>query len=99
MPTPTPVKVRVTKPVRVVLQHFLGDPDRPLYGRELMKRTSLLSGTLYPILTRLHAAGWLDAETEAENPADPRLPRRTFYRLTELGRERANIALQGWSRP
>jgi PadR family transcriptional regulator, regulatory protein PadR len=65
------------------------------YGYDLSKATGLKSGTLYPILTRLHDQGWL--ETKWTEPARPGRPPRHLYRLTALGlkevkRLRAGVA-------
>lgn len=53
------------------------------YGYDLSKQTELKSGTLYPILQRLHEQGYLDAEWEASPHAGK--PPRHIYRLTEDG--------------
>jgi PadR family transcriptional regulator PadR len=54
------------------------------YGYDLSGRTSLKSGTLYPILARLHDSGWL--ETKWEESSEPGRPPRHLYRLTAIGR-------------
>lgn len=56
------------------------------YGFEIMDRSGLPDGTVYPALRRLEAAGFLDAEweAEAEAQAEGRPPRR-YYRLTAAG--------------
>ena len=65
---------------------FLAFREKPMewhYGYDLLRRTGLASGTLYPLLMRLHEAGYLDARWEqAETPS--RLPRHG-YRLTASG--------------
>ncbi|MFC3834591.1 MULTISPECIES: PadR family transcriptional regulator [Deinococcus] len=53
------------------------------YGYDLSKATDLKSGTLYPILQRLHEQGYLDAQWE-DSP-HPGKPPRHIYRLTETG--------------
>ncbi|MFT2719510.1 PadR family transcriptional regulator [Deinococcus sp. A31D244] len=53
------------------------------YGYDLSKSTSLKSGTLYPILQRLHEQGHLDAQWE-QSP-HPGKPPRHIYRLTQSG--------------
>ncbi|MDO4246488.1 MAG: PadR family transcriptional regulator [Deinococcus sp.] len=53
------------------------------YGYDLSKATDLKSGTLYPILQRLHEQGYLDAEWEPSPHAGK--PPRHVYRLTEEG--------------
>jgi PadR family transcriptional regulator PadR len=53
------------------------------YGYDLSKVTMLKSGTLYPILMRLHDEGWL--ESKWEQSAEPGRPQRHLYRLTAVG--------------
>ena len=57
------------------------------YGYGLSQMTGLKSGTLYPILARLHDSGWL--ETKWEAPSQPGRPPRHLYRLTALGQSEA----------
>ncbi len=53
------------------------------YGYELSKLIGLSSGTLYPLLIRLHERGLLEAKwVEAERPGRP--PRHA-YRLSQSG--------------
>ncbi|WP_406117615.1 PadR family transcriptional regulator [Streptomyces sp. NBC_00989] len=66
-----------------VLAALLENPDDPAYGYSLMKTTSLRSGSLYPILARLTAEGWVTRETEEARPSEG--PARRYYRLTALG--------------
>jgi DNA-binding PadR family transcriptional regulator len=76
-------------------------PDASAMGRELelldavadalSRETGLLSGTLYPILMRLEARGWL--ETRWETPPPGGRPPRHMYRLTPGGRASAVKAL------
>ena len=53
------MQVRITTAVAKVLKVFLEDIDQERYGFELMQRSGLASGTLYPILARLESAGWI----------------------------------------
>lgn len=60
--------------------------ERPLewhYGYELLKRTGINSGTLYPMLIRLHDQGLLEAEWQPAT-VEGRPPRHA-YRLTASG--------------
>jgi PadR family transcriptional regulator PadR len=58
-------------------------PRRWHYGYELSKQTGLKSGTLYPLLIRLHDQGLLEAQwLEPERPGKP--PRHG-YKLTPDG--------------
>ncbi len=59
------------------------DPAGWQYGYELSKMTGLSSGTLYPLLIRLHERGLLEARWV--EPARPGRPARHAYRLTPGG--------------
>jgi DNA-binding PadR family transcriptional regulator len=68
---------------RAVLSVFLSDPLQWRHGYDLAKMAALGSGTLYPLLIRLHGRGLLEAKwTEPERPGRP--PRHA-YRLTAEG--------------
>jgi PadR family transcriptional regulator, regulatory protein PadR len=85
---------RMTLPTQAVLQALLERYGEELYGFELSKASGLAAGTIYPILQRLTAAGWVSARWEDPEPerAAGRPPRR-YYRLTVEGRARAVHAL------
>lgn len=74
-----------------VLKRFLREPDRWLHGYDLIEELYIASGTLYPILMRLHDRDILDARWE-DSPS-PGRPRRHTYRLTAEGREWAQNAV------
>lgn len=63
----------------------------PRSGAKIARATQIASGTLYPMLVRLEAAGWLISEWEATDPRVLGRPRRRFYKLTKLGQ---NLAKQ-----
>jgi PadR family transcriptional regulator PadR len=66
-----------------VLEALLVQPLDWRYGYELCKRLGLGSGTLYPVLIRLHDRGLLEARwVEVDKPGRP--PRHA-YRLTPNG--------------
>ena len=68
---------------RAILDALLRRPIDWCHGYELAKLVGLSSGTLYPILVRLHDRGMLDAKwTEPERPG---LPARHAYRLSADG--------------
>lgn len=58
------------------------------YGFDIMDATGLPSGTVYPALRRLEAAGLIAAKWEKEKEAfaDQR-PARKYYRLTPSGEQ------------
>ncbi len=68
---------------RSVLAALLSTYPDHTHGYDLSRATKLKSGTLYPILQRLHAQGHLDADWEAS--PHPGKPPRHLYRLTESG--------------
>lgn len=70
--------------------------DQPLdwrHGYDLSKRTGLSSGTLYPLLIRLHDRGLLEAEWIASER--PGRPARHAYRLSSQGVAYARAAAPG----
>ena len=58
-------------------------PGEWRHGYELVKLAGLSSGTLYPLLIRLHGRGLLEARWEP--PAAAGRPARHVYRLTAEG--------------
>ncbi|MFJ3984380.1 helix-turn-helix transcriptional regulator [Streptomyces fungicidicus] len=74
---------RLTPSTRLVLA-ALQEADRPVWGFDICRTTGLKSGTIYPILARLHGHGWVDAW--AETDPHPGRPPRRFYQLTDRGR-------------
>ncbi|MCW2902225.1 MAG: PadR family transcriptional regulator [Streptosporangiaceae bacterium] len=50
------------------------------HGYEIMTRTGLKSGAVYPILTRLMERGALVARWEEVDPRELGRPRRRYYR-------------------
>ena len=82
-------KRALSKQARSVLEALLPAPLDWRYGYELSKRVGLSSGTLYPVLIRLHERGLLEAKwVEAERPGQPARnvrPARHAYRLTVNG--------------
>ncbi|WP_433200179.1 PadR family transcriptional regulator [Dactylosporangium sp. CS-047395] len=77
--------MRITVPTARVLAALLARPEDDHYGLELMQAAGLASGTLYPILTRLTEAGWLQRRWEDIDPVAAGRPARRFYRLTAEG--------------
>lgn len=83
--------MRITIQLLKVLDAMLQAPDEDHWGFEIMKRTGLKSGTLYPLLARLETAGWVKSDWGTQN--DPGRPRRRYYRLTGVGERSARIEL------
>jgi PadR family transcriptional regulator, regulatory protein PadR len=77
-----------------VLALFLESPDNPRYGLEISKEAQVRPSSLYPLLARLEAAGWLESEWETVDPHTERRPARRWYRLTRLGTAEARRELE-----
>ncbi len=78
-----PRAANISRQTRAVLAALSGQPQAWRYGYDLLKETSLKSGTLYPLLMRLHDQGLLEAEWR--QPAQAGRPPRHAYRLTAAG--------------
>jgi PadR family transcriptional regulator len=81
---------RPSRQTRRVLEVLLAAPDEWHHGYDLMERTGLKAGTLYPILIRLAEREILETRWE-EAPPRGRPPRH-LYRLAGDG-EAAAVAL------
>ncbi len=72
--------------------------DRRLYGLDLIRfleqhsQLVLSEGTIYPILNRLKADGFLDSEWVEAEAGHP----RKYYSLTRVGRERTRQMAATW---
>ena len=86
------VRFRRTPALLAVLQVLL-HTDRP-YGLEIIERTGLPSGTVYPLLARLETERWVTSYWETGD-AGARGPRKRFYEITVTGAENARAALAG----
>src|SRR5258707_12491821 len=81
--------VRLSQQGLKVLRFLMETPRERRSGAEMSKATKVGSGTLYPMLARLEAAGWLTSEWEVIDPSEAGRPRRRFYRLTAGGEKNA----------
>lgn len=73
------MSMKHTAAMESVLTVFLAHPDEEHYGWELMERTGLPSGTLYPILDRFSRKEWLESYWDTSQK-----PRKQ-YRITARG--------------
>src|SRR2546422_38558 len=84
---------QMTRNTERVLAEFLRDPTKPRYGLEISKGGGLSRRTIYPILARLEAAGWIASEWEQIDPSVERRPARRYYKLTAEGERVAHAAV------
>lgn len=85
--------VRLSGPTLKVLKYFVDAPREQRSGAEITRGTKVGAGTLYPMLARLEAAGWLTSEWELLDPSEAGRPRRRYYRLTPVGQASTHRAL------
>lgn len=68
------------------LQILAAIRDGSAYGLDLVARTGLASGTIYPTLGRLRRSGFVEARWEDQRIAEREgRPRRRYYALTREG--------------
>ncbi len=72
-----------SRQARAVFAVLLEGPGEWRHGYDLARSAKLSSGTLYPLLIRLHERALLEARWEA--PERPGRPPRHAYRLTAAG--------------
>jgi DNA-binding PadR family transcriptional regulator len=75
--------MNISRQTRTALASFLVKPQEWRYGYDISRETSLKSGTLYPLLMRLHDQGFLEAEWRPSDKVGR--PPRHAYRLTASG--------------
>lgn len=85
--------MKLTGPLERVLRVFLADPSARQYGYDLMKAAGLPSGTLYPMLARLHDQGLLTSAWEPPPDDASGRPPRKYYQLTGEGIRVARLEL------
>jgi PadR family transcriptional regulator len=85
-------KLNSSRQTQALLDALLSASSQWHHGYDLSKETGLKSGTLYPILMRLEAHGWLEARWEES--AQPGKPPRHLYKLTAQGLQEAPAMLR-----
>lgn len=70
-----------------VVKYMLERPKDDVFGLELIEAVQLPAGTIYPILTRLEDAGWIEGEWESLDRKDAGRRRRKYYKLTKDGKK------------
>lgn len=82
------VRQRALSPAaRDILAILASSGDGWSHGYELCRQAGVKSGTLYPLLIRLEAQGYLEAQWETVG--EPGRPPRHMYRLTAAGQRLA----------
>jgi PadR family transcriptional regulator, regulatory protein PadR len=72
-----------------VLAKLSDPPGVEMSGADIMRVTSLASGTLYPILYALEDGLLVESRWEEGDPRTLGRPRRRFYKLTSIGERTA----------
>jgi DNA-binding PadR family transcriptional regulator len=74
---------RVTAATVDVLDELVDSGLNPIWGLRIIETTGRPAGSVYPILARLEAAGWVESawDDDVERPG----PRRRMYLLTDEG--------------
>ena len=67
--------VRMSLQTLKVLEAFLENTTSELSGADVHQSCGIASGTLYPILLRLEAAGWFTSRWESIDPSSAGRPR------------------------
>ncbi|MGV9679127.1 PadR family transcriptional regulator [Nocardia sp. NPDC003482] len=86
-------KVRMTLQTLAVLRVLLLHPATENFGLQIAKRCDLPTGSVYPILARLEAAGWITSEWESIDESVEGRRKRRQYQLTRDGSAHARAAL------
>lgn len=70
---------RKTPATAAVLEALLS-ASGAVWGLQVVKETGLKTGTVYPILERLEAAGWVEGVWDTDD--ERKGPRRRYFRLS-----------------
>jgi DNA-binding MarR family transcriptional regulator len=62
--------------------------NEKIYGQQIISRTNIKSGTLYPLLISLEEAGWLKRENEQGDERKLGRPLRVYHHLTSDGEKK-----------
>lgn len=84
---------RMSGPTLKALRQLVMAAPTAVAGADITRATQVAAGTLYPLLARLEAAGWIVGRWEDVDPRVVGRPRRRFYALTEVGMRRARAEL------
>jgi PadR family transcriptional regulator PadR len=84
--------MRRPAPATLDVLDVLTNADGPIWGLRVVKDSGRKTGTVYPILQRLEALGWLTSHWD--DGADRTGPRRRLYELTKHGAASAAVELR-----
>lgn len=84
---------RMSGPTLKALGQLVMSAPTAVAGADITRATQVAAGTLYPLLARLEAAGWIVGRWEDVDPHEIGRPRKRFYTLTEVGLRRARDEL------
>ncbi len=65
--------------------------ERRTYGFQIIEGTGLPSGTVYPALRRMEAAGLIKSAWDSEETDESGGPARKYYRLTRNGQQHLDV--------
>ncbi len=85
--------IRLSGPTLKVLNDLLRHERNGRSGADITRATKVPPGTIYPLLTRLKAAGWIVDRWEEGAPSIMKRPKRRLYWLTGEGQLRARTLL------
>ena len=83
-----PKEIMFTLQTFRVMGIFCKRPEKEFFGSEISMKTNLPSGTIYPLLGRLEAAGFVKSVWEEGRARDLKRPLKRFYKMTDEGKSR-----------
>lgn len=86
--------MRVTHALVQIAAELMATPNDRHWAYDVVKRSGVRSGVVYPSMTRMLEAGWLtDGWEDPATIAEKRPPRR-YYELTEQGKRELGAVLR-----
>jgi DNA-binding PadR family transcriptional regulator len=83
-----PERLKLTYASAVILEAIA---ERQTYGFQIIDGTGLPSGTVYPALRRMEAAGFIESAWDHAAVEESDGPPRKYYRLTRNGQEHLDV--------
>lgn len=75
---------------------MLAAPTERQWGLSLAQKAGILPGSVYPVLTRFEAAGWVDGAWEDIDEAMEGRRKRKYYTLTTKGAREGGRVVDDW---